>query len=75
MKHLQVKLTPNQQKMCESLLYNIDSIDGGYKSFIKLTTDRHILYFEDGLQETVSDAILTTKIRGCKAFADKIRKL
>ena len=85
MRHIQIKLTPNQQKICEKLCVDMLGRDedenivviekASYKGLIKLTTKHDILYFEEDKTDPVADAILTSKIRGCKALATKIRKL
>ena len=69
MRNVQMKLTPTQQKIVESL------IQMGWTN-LKLTTDGKTLYFPESDTESVSTAILERiTTRGYKTFADKIKKL
>ena len=69
MRNVQMKLTPTQKKIVDSL------IQMGWSN-LKLTTDGNILYFPESDTESVSTAILERiTLRGYKTFADKIKKL
>ena len=69
MRNVQMKLTPTQQKIVDSL------IQMGWTN-LNLTTDGKTLYFPQSDAESISVAILERcTIRGYKTFADKIKKL